>query len=327
MKGSVMGIGTDIGGSVRGPSAFCGIYGFKPTSYTLPMRGYLESPFAAEVNVLTSTGPMCRSLRDMDLFMRLILGAKPHLIDPRIIPIPWTGLKADASKPLKIGIISNDGFIEPQPPVKRAITWAKEQLSNPKYADLVEIKPFTPFAAKEAWSKIRRLYYPDGGSVTIDGISSTGEPIHPLTKWITSVAKPSGMRTAQDINLMRRERDDYRIAFAEDWQAQDVDVVIGPAFVGPACAHDTALYWTYTSLYNLVDYPGVVFPTPIKAKAKEEYAQTYVPLSDECKHVKELWESSNFEGAPIDLQINARKYHDNNLFAALEVLKGILGLP
>jgi amidase len=327
MKGSVMGVGTDIGGSVRGPSAFCGIYGFKPTSYTLPMRGYLESPFAAEVNVLTSTGPMCRSLRDMDLFMRLILDAKPYLIDPRIVPIPWMGLKAGANKPLKIGIISNDGFIEPQPPVRRAIAWAKEQLSNPKYADLVEIKPFMPFDAKEAWSKIRRIYYPDGGSVTVDAIRSTGEPVHPLTKWITKVAEPSGMQTAQDVNLARRERDDYRIAFAENWQEQDVDVVIGPAFVGPACAHDTALYWTYTSLYNFVDYPGVVFPTPIKATAKEEYAENYVPLSDECKHVKELWEASNFEGAPIDLQINARKYHDNELFAALEVLRGILSLP
>ncbi|KAF2676470.1 general amidase-like protein GmdB [Lentithecium fluviatile CBS 122367] len=326
MKGSVLGVGTDIGGSVRGPSAFCGIYGFKPTSYTLPMRGYLASPFAAELNVLTSTGPMCRSLRDMDLFMRLLLASKPYLIDPRIVPLPWTGLKADINKPLKIGIISNDGFIEPQPPVNRAIAWAKDQLSNPKYADLFEIKSFTPFDAKEAWSKIRRIYYPDGGSVTVDGIRSTGEPIHSLTNWITKLAEPAGMLTAQDVNLARRERDDYRCAFAENWQDQDVDVVIGPAFVGPACAHDTAFYWTYTSLWNFVDYPGVVFPTPIKAKAEEKYAEDYKPLSEECKHVKELWEASNFEGAPIDLQINARKYHDNQLFGALEVLKEALDL-
>jgi amidase len=327
MKGSVLGIGTDIGGSVRGPSAFCGIYGFKPTSYTLPMRGYLESPFAAELNVITSTGPMCRSLRDMDFFMKLVLGTQPYLTDPRLVPIPWTGLEATAKKPLKIGIISNDGYIEPQPPVKRAVAWAKEQLSDPKYTGLIEVKTFTPFDAKEAWSKIRRMYYPDGGSVTVDAIRSTGEPVHPLTEWITKVAEPSGMKNAHDVNLMRRERDDYRIAFAENWQQQDVDVVIGPAFVGPACAHDTALYWTYTALWNFVDYPGVVFPTPVRAEAQENYEEGYKPLSDDCKHVKELWEASNFVGAPIDLQINARKYHDNDLFAALKLLKGILNLP
>ncbi|KLU88235.1 hypothetical protein MAPG_07222 [Magnaporthiopsis poae ATCC 64411] len=92
MKGSVLGVGTDIGGSVRGPAAFCGIYGFKATSYLLPMRGFTPSPFAAELNVLCSLGPMCRSLRDMDLFMRVVLATKPHLQDPNLVPIPWSAL-------------------------------------------------------------------------------------------------------------------------------------------------------------------------------------------------------------------------------------------
>jgi amidase len=94
----------------------------------------------------------------MDLMTRGLLAAKPHLEDPRLVPTNWTGLKTPATKPLKIGIISNDGFIEPQPPVKRAIAWAKEKLSDPQYKDLVEVKDFTPYDAAEAWSKIRRMY-------------------------------------------------------------------------------------------------------------------------------------------------------------------------
>jgi len=140
-------------------------------------------------------------------------------------------------------------------------------------------------------------------------------------------AEPHGMLNAEDVNQLRFARDQFRYKFADNWAEQDVDVVIGPAFVGPACAHDTAFYWTYTSLYNLVDYPGVVFPTPIKAEAGEKYAGDYKPLSKECQHVKELWESSSFEGAPIDLQINARRYHDNEMFGALELMKDILELP
>jgi amidase len=35
-------------GSVRGPSAFCGIYGYKATSETLPMKDFLATSFAAE---------------------------------------------------------------------------------------------------------------------------------------------------------------------------------------------------------------------------------------------------------------------------------------
>ncbi|OBS16851.1 hypothetical protein FPOA_12561 [Fusarium poae] len=44
LRGSVMGIGTDIGGSIRAPSAFCGIYGFKPTSSTLSTEGMITAP-------------------------------------------------------------------------------------------------------------------------------------------------------------------------------------------------------------------------------------------------------------------------------------------
>jgi amidase len=326
MYGSPMGVGTDIGGSVRGPSAFCGIYGFKPTSYTLPMKGLLSHAFPAELNILGAPGPMCRSLRDMDLFTKLVLSTKPYLSDPRLIPIPWTGVQTPVSKKLKIGIISNDGFIEPQPPVKRAISWARDALSNPKYASFLEVKDFTPYDAKGSWSKIRRMYWPEGGKAAKDAITASGEPVHPLSDWIWKDAEPHGMLDAIAVSDQRFDRDDFRCKFADSWTEQDVDVVIGPAFVGPACAHDTAFYWTYTSLYNFVDYPGVVFPTPITAQTKEDYATDYVELSDECGHVKKLWDEGNFEGAPIDLQINARKYHDNELFGALEVLKEALSL-
>lgn len=326
MKGSVLGVGTDIGGSVRGPSAFSGIYGFKATSYTLPQRGYLNAPFAAELNVLCSGGPMCRSLRDMDLFMRSVLSAKPYLLDPSLIPMPWTGLQTPLQGRLKIGIISHDGFIDPQPPVKRAIAWARDILSQPKYNHLVEVKEFKVIGAEKAWSTIRKTYWPEGGQLTKNAILSTGEPVHPLTDWIYEDAEPQGMRSAEDVMWMRRERDNFRFDFAKSWTDQDVDITIGPAFVGPASAHDTAFYWTYTSLYNYVDYPGAVIPTPIKAEAGETYDPSYVPLSDACKHVKELWESGNFEEAPINLQVVARKYHDNQLFAALRVLKVILDL-
>ncbi|KAF9766365.1 hypothetical protein IL306_001246, partial [Fusarium sp. DS 682] len=191
MKGSVLGIGTDIGGSIRGPSAFCGIYGFKATSSTLPMTGYIKgAPPPALLNIPLSTGPMCRSLRDMDLFMKCVLSAKPHLLDPNVIPFPWTGLGTLLERPLRVGIISNDGFIEPQPPVKRAVTWVKSVLSRSKLASLGEVKDFKVLGATEAWNQVLRFYNPDGGQLTKMGIASSGEPIHPLTEWIVKGAEP-----------------------------------------------------------------------------------------------------------------------------------------
>lgn len=328
MKGSVVGIGSDIGGSIRAPAAFCGIYGWKPTSYTLPMKDMLRYAMAAELNVVPCTGPMGRSLRDMDFMTRIILAAKPYLEDPKMIPTLWKGLQTppcEQGARLKIGIIENDGFIEPQPPVKRAIAWARKHLSDPKYKDLVEVKDFKQYKAAEANEMVLRMFIPDGGEGVLAALEASGEPLLPLTRWF--IPEDARMSNAAEVAAMRMERDSFRNEFVASWNSQDVDIVIGPCHVGPAAEHDTARYPTYTAIWNLVDYPGLTIPTPIKTEAGEKYAESYTPLSTECGLVKELWDAGDFEGAPVTLQVNARKYHDNQLFGALAVLKDILSLP
>lgn len=327
MRGSVFGVGTDIGGSVRGPSAFCGIYGFKPTSMTLPTQDFLIGGYIAELNILASTGPMCTTLRDMDLFMSIMSAAKPYLEDPSLVPIPWTGLSGkptSSSTPLKIGFMMNDGDIVPQPPVTKALEWARSRLEQ---APGFEIKSFEPFQTAKAIKNIRLSYWPDGGKGSYEHLHARGEPILPLTEWILRDAAEAGELTATQLHHERVARDTFRIDFARHWEAQDVDLIISPAFVGPACSHDTALHWNYTAFWNYVDYPGVVVPTPVKAGAKgtEEYPAGE-PLSDACKTIRQFWAEGDFEGAPINLQIVARRHHENDLFHGLEALKEVLQL-
>jgi amidase len=71
-------IGTDIGGSIRGPSSFCGVYGHKPSFGVIPTYGYLDNPTyhrnAADVNVF---GPIARSIDDLELLLGLLSGPSP----------------------------------------------------------------------------------------------------------------------------------------------------------------------------------------------------------------------------------------------------------
>jgi len=114
---------------------------------------------------------------------------------------------------------------------------------------------------------------------------------------------------------------------AAHWNDQDVDVVLMPAFVGPASAHDTAIYKSYTSVWNVVDYPSIAVPTPLSAQAKglEAYVdQTFIGQEDQ--YVRAAYENTCFEGAPLALQLVARKHHDNLLFGACQLLKETLQL-
>lgn len=77
--GSVFGLGSDIGGSVRLPAAFCGIASHKPTGRTIPNTGQFPAP-AGEALTLLSPGPMAKRASDLMPLLRVLAG--PDQVDP-----------------------------------------------------------------------------------------------------------------------------------------------------------------------------------------------------------------------------------------------------
>lgn len=81
-----IGIGTDGGGSIRIPAAYCGVVGFKPSYGRIPLWP------ASPVGTLAHAGPMSRSVSDAALVMSVVSG--PHVRDWTALPaadIPWIG--------------------------------------------------------------------------------------------------------------------------------------------------------------------------------------------------------------------------------------------
>lgn len=68
-------LGSDAGGSIRHPSSFCGIYGFKPTWGRVPQLGHFGG-----MPLVSTVGPMTRTVRDAALLLRVIAG--PDRRDP-----------------------------------------------------------------------------------------------------------------------------------------------------------------------------------------------------------------------------------------------------
>jgi hypothetical protein len=77
-------------------------------------------------------------------------------------------------------------------------------------------------------------------------------------------------------------RDAFRLAYAAHFRSHNIDVVLSPYGPCPAPPLGTARYWSYTSIFNLVDYPAAVFPTGVKVEGGDvEAPRRYRNSADE----------------------------------------------
>ena len=130
MRGSILGVGTDIAGSIRIPSSANGIYGFKPSSQIIPYAGQQSPEAPGTVGITPSAGPMATSIRSCQYFMEVIMKADPSTVDASVFKIPWLGKSTKLSRPLRIGVIADDSIHTPSPPMRRALQEAVQKLTE-----------------------------------------------------------------------------------------------------------------------------------------------------------------------------------------------------
>lgn len=131
MRGSVLGLGSDIAGSIRIPSHCCGTYGFKPSANIVPYAGQLNPAADGLPGILPVAGPLATSMRSCNYLMEVVMSNQPWKVDSDCLHIPWRGLKApDKGKKLRIGIVEDDGILTATPPVRRTLRQAREKLAD-----------------------------------------------------------------------------------------------------------------------------------------------------------------------------------------------------
>ncbi|KAF4984915.1 hypothetical protein FDECE_16981 [Fusarium decemcellulare] len=325
MRGSVLGIGSDIGGSIRCPSAHVGVYGFKPSMKRISATG-LRAPMAGRDTIWGCAGPMAVDRDGLELVMKVALSVKPWRIDPSLVVKEWAPYVF--TSPPKIAIQWWDGVVQPHPPMTRALREVAE-LCRKAGMEVVDW-PCEDLDHGLAWDIISALYWPDGGKEVLDMFKEVGEPLLPLTKFIIHEQPTVKSLNASELMKLCVERDAYRARYAQAWSntgkdSREVDVILCPPSFGAATPHEKSRYWGYTSQWNLLDYPAAVFPVTEVDPVLDVKDVNYAPKNDQDKAIYDMYSPDTFQNAPVSLQVVGRKQEDEKVLAALVEIERAMG--
>jgi aspartyl-tRNA(Asn)/glutamyl-tRNA(Gln) amidotransferase subunit A len=117
-------LGSDTGGSIRQPSAYCGIVGLKPTYGLVSTSGVVPLSWS-----LDHVGPMCRTVADTSVLLQVIAGYDPHDINSVDAVLPdYARALGQKVATLRLGIPRAVFYEELDPEIEQAMTAALAEL-------------------------------------------------------------------------------------------------------------------------------------------------------------------------------------------------------
>ncbi|XP_027002568.2 fatty-acid amide hydrolase 1 isoform X2 [Tachysurus fulvidraco] len=304
--GSILGLGSDLGGSLRIPASFCGLCAFKPTANRISSLG-LNSCVKGRKSVLSSVGPMARDVNSLALCMRALLNKDMFTLDPTIPPLPFKQEVYESSERLRIGYYDNDGYLQPFPCMSRALQEAKALLEQAGHK-LVPFKPPHIYTAIPEY--FMKVLLADGCASSSSHLKE--DPINPcmqhgipfglprfvkkIISLVLSFTHPHiaslvdstcGVSSVADLWKQQSTIENYINKVIEEWNNLELDVLICP-ILGPALNYTYSGRLTsgtsYTALYNLLNFPAGVIPiTKVTAEDEDQlrcYKGTFGSYAD-----------------------------------------------
>ncbi|KAH7028921.1 amidase [Microdochium trichocladiopsis] len=325
LGGSLVGWGTDIGGSIRIPSHVNGLWGLKPTSNRLSYRG-VEVTQDGQQHVPSTIGPMATSLDSLVTTTRLVIEAAPWTIDPLIPPIPWREsiLQDAASRTLVIGLVLDDGVSRVHPPIQRILTELVAALQAAGH----EVIPWDISLNASCIEVNDAFYSADGGEDIRRAVEQGGEPFAPKTQAFVDRGKPISVYEYWQLN---KKKVASQRAYNDMWQqarsptsGRPVDILLMPTMPHTSTPHGTFGRWTgYTKLFNFLDYTALTFPAGVADKSKDAaYLDSgYVPRNTLDEWNWKLYDAELMDGLPVGLQIVGRKYEEEKVLGAAQQIQ------
>lgn len=343
--GSPFGVGTDIGGSLRIPAAWCGVFGMKPTSGRFSKNKTSPNLFPGHEVILSTIGPIVKSVNDASLFYKIVGSPISHELDPTVPYIPWNKESYESKTPLTIGFYTDDKYFTPSISSQRAVKMAVEKLQELGH-NVVEFHP-------NDLTSLANCYFTfatgDGAPYLLKAIEN--ESIDPSISKMVQILKtpkiflwplwtifkllgwnrmagilPVFSGSAAYEHDCIQTRTDYRSNLIKMLKENHIDalVVPGPAIPPPFLNNSQnftpALQATF--VWNTLNFPASVVPVTI---VSDEDLQVKRKVNDMVDYFASKNEKDS-QGLPVSVQIVSFPFDDEVVLRLSKELQDSLNL-
>ncbi|KAJ1322830.1 amidase [Microdochium nivale] len=357
LRGSVLGVGTDAAGSVRVPATCNAVYGLRASVGIVPHAGVRDlQPLGlmhGGSSIESTAGPMATSLRDCEMFMRVVMQAGGWRYDSTAVCVPWVGgtdvgvtggernSDKKKKKKLRIGVAVDDGVFTPTPPVRRGLQVALDRLAcHPEDVELVSI--VLP-CVETVYTEVVRYLTLCGGQHYLDLFARTEEPVVPslANTGILSAPATTDISVLWTMNARRAEISEaYHDLFFPSSSSSSsssgggssgaLDAILMPPAPHTALPHDRWSRPAYTCIWNYVDYAALVIPVD-KVRVDGGGSDGVDAAGDGAKYGKadrEVYElytgPEDYKDAPVCVQLVGYKQRDEALLQVATVVDSIV---
>lgn len=302
---SIVGVGTDGGGSIRVPSHYCGTVGLRPTAGRTPETGLWPPTRGAGTMDFTCVGPMARYVEDLALLLPVMAGSDG--IDPYAVDVALLDPAEVTGRRLRVAFYDDHPHVPVTTPGVRAAARAAADALAADGHEVTEINPPDGARAGDGTPSATELFFAaagaDGGAGLRADVAAAGGRHHPQFRAIIAPGAPAA--TAEE--YLRTQRAIYAYRTRVRAAMAPFDVVLSPVVAGPAPLHGHAPAGLPDELY--MRYQGF------------EYCHVNALAGVPCAAVPMGVE----DGLPVGVQVAAAAFREDLVLAAAAALERASG--